>query len=42
MSAVTAVKLATGWACMGVLVMLAAAAGGRRLRSMAARRAAGV
>jgi uncharacterized MAPEG superfamily protein len=33
MSAVTTVKLATGWACLGVLVMLAAAAGIRRLRT---------
>jgi hypothetical protein len=39
MSAVTTVKLATGWACVGVLVMLGAAAGIRRLRTMATRRA---
>jgi hypothetical protein len=39
MSAVTTVKLATGWACIGVLVMLAAAAGIRRLRTMVTRQA---
>jgi hypothetical protein len=37
MSAVTTVKLATGWACIGVLVMLAGAAGIRRLRAMITR-----
>jgi hypothetical protein len=39
MSAVTTVKLATGWACIGVLVMLAAAAGIRRRRTMVTGRA---
>jgi hypothetical protein len=39
MSAVTTVKLATGWACIGVLVMLAAAAGIRRLRTAVTRQA---
>jgi hypothetical protein len=39
MSAVTMVKLATGWACIGVLVMLVAAAGIRRLRARVARQA---
>jgi hypothetical protein len=39
MSAVTTVKLATGWACIGVLVMLVAAAGIRRLRTTATRHA---
>jgi hypothetical protein len=34
MSAVTTVKLATGWACIGVLVTLAAAATIRRLRTV--------
>jgi hypothetical protein len=33
MSAVTRVKLTTGWACMAALVVLAAAAGFRRLRA---------
>ena len=33
MSVVTTVKLATGWACMGVLVVLAAIAGIRRWHS---------
>jgi hypothetical protein len=33
MSAVTTLKLATGWACIGVLVLLVAAAGVRRLRA---------
>lgn len=32
MSVVTTIKLATGWACMAVLVVLAAAAGLRRLK----------
>jgi hypothetical protein len=35
MSAVTTVKLATGWACIGVLVTLAAAVVIRRLRAVA-------
>jgi hypothetical protein len=39
MSAVTTIKLATGWACIGVLVMLAAAAGIRRLRTAVTRQA---
>jgi hypothetical protein len=38
MSAVTRVKLATGWACIAVLVVLAVAAGIGRLRTSRARR----
>jgi hypothetical protein len=37
-SVVTRVKLATGWTCIGVLVVLAAATGFRRLRVVATRR----
>jgi hypothetical protein len=39
MSAVTMVKLATGWACTALLVMLAATAGIRRLHTMVTRQA---
>jgi hypothetical protein len=39
MSAVTRLKLATGWACIVVLVTLAAAAGIRQLRRMVRRQA---
>jgi hypothetical protein len=38
MSAVTTVKLATGWGCIGVLVVLAAVGGIRRLRTTVTRR----